>query len=507
MFLGKDGSVWKKHPPSRKTVRTRKENIIKRLPGCTSVTKPLKEIFDIFNYFINEEMVQLIVDSTNTFIESIRSNYARDRDALPTNSVEIRALFGLVYLAGITGSNKTNTADLWDRNGYGVEMLHLGMSLQRFRFLLRCLRFDDKNTREERRKTDKLAPIRSLFDMFVENCQNGYHLSEYVTIDEMLPGFRGRCSFRQYIPSKPNKYGIKLFALCDAKMFYTSKLEVYVGKQPEGPYEMSNKPEDIVLRTCQHLSGSNRNITMDNWFTSVPLARKLLTDYKLTSIGTLRKNKRELPDEFSKPAKRPEHTSMFGFTEDCTIVSYIPKKKKNVIMLSTMHHHDDIDESTGDHQKPVIITTYNSTKGGVDVVDKLIATYNCSRTTRRWPMVLLYLILNVTGINSQVIYFSNHPDTKYARRFFLKMLSEELIRPHLKVRALQTNLPRSLRARLLDFSDPPADVPVENVRPGRCAYCDWRKNRKTKYCCFKCSTYMCLEHIVAICQTCRDNVV
>ncbi|XP_071055956.1 uncharacterized protein [Onthophagus taurus] len=110
-FKGNDGSVWKKHPPARKTVRTRKENII-RLPGCTSATKSLKELSVIFNYFINDEIVQIIVDSTNSHIESIKSHYSRGRDALPTNSVEIRALFGLLYLAGITGSNKTNTADL-----------------------------------------------------------------------------------------------------------------------------------------------------------------------------------------------------------------------------------------------------------------------------------------------------------------------------------------------------------------------------------------------------------
>lgn len=144
-------------------------------------------------------------------------------------------------------------------------------------------------------------------------------------------------------------------------------------------------------------------------------------------------------------------------------------------MLSTMHHHDGIDETTGDQQKPVIITAYNSSKGGVDVVDKLIASYNCSRNTRRWLLILFYQILNIAGINSQVVYFSNHPNTNHSRRIFLRKLSEEVIRPHLTLRALQTNLPRSLRARLLDFCDPPAQVPVENVRPSRCAYCDWRK--------------------------------
>lgn len=143
---------------------------------------------------------------------------------------------------------------------------------------------------------------------------NGNNHSAFVTSDKMLPGFRGKCQFRQYIPSKPNKYGLKIIAVCDAKVFYTYNLEVYVGSQPEDPYKLSNKTYDLVLRMCRHLSGSRINLTVDNWFTSIPLVEKLLKDYKITVIGTVRKNKTELPIEFSRPTKRPIYTSMFGFT-------------------------------------------------------------------------------------------------------------------------------------------------------------------------------------------------
>lgn len=146
---------------------------------------------------------------------------------------------------------------------------------------------------------------------------------------------------------------------------------------------------------------------------------KLLKDYKITVIGTVRKNKTELPIEFSRPTKRPIYTSMFGFTEDLTIVSYIPKKGKNVILTSSMHHHDNIDPDSGEKCKPVIVTTYNETKVGVDVVDQLCASYDCSRNSRRWPMVIFYTMLNVAGINSQVIYKANNPNEKiYAGEIF-----------------------------------------------------------------------------------------
>ena len=63
---------------------------------------------------------------------------------------------------------------------------------------------------------------------------------------------------------------------------------------------------------------------------------------------------------------------MFGFREKLTLVSYISKsksKKKNVVLISSMHQDKKIDEATGGDKKPEIISFYNSTKGGVDVVD------------------------------------------------------------------------------------------------------------------------------------------
>jgi len=48
------------------------------------------------------------------------------------------------------------------------------------------------------------------------------------------------------VPNKPAKYGVKIFALCDAKTFYCSNLEIYCGKQLPGPYDVRNTPTDIV---------------------------------------------------------------------------------------------------------------------------------------------------------------------------------------------------------------------------------------------------------------------
>lgn len=269
-------------------------------------------------------MLDLIVEHTNLFINSIAGNYSRVSDARTTSKNEVQALIGLLYYAGVLKANHLNAEDLWRTDGSGVEIFRLTMSLGRFRFLLRCLRFDNRRTRIERKKLDKLAAIREFFEQFVEHCKTGFSHSEYVTVDEKLESFRGRCSFRQYIPSKPNKYGIKIFALSDAKVYYTSNLEIYAGQQPEGPYKKSNSPKHVVERLCEPIYNSGRNITLDNWFTSIELVKSFLSK-KLTIVGTIRKNKTELPN-FTNPIGRSIKSSIFGFKEDYSSIIYSQKK-------------------------------------------------------------------------------------------------------------------------------------------------------------------------------------
>lgn len=91
------------------------------------------------------------------------------------------------------------------------------MTMKRFFFLLRCIRFDDYKDRLCRKEIDNFAAFRDIFELFLANCQNNYTGSEHITIDEQLVAFRDRCLFRVYIPSIPAKYGVKIQTICDAQ--------------------------------------------------------------------------------------------------------------------------------------------------------------------------------------------------------------------------------------------------------------------------------------------------
>jgi len=104
-----------------------------------------------------------------------------------------------------TGKKKSNDEDIasiFATDGTGRDIFRYNMSMRRFERILLCLRFDDSTTRDQRKNVDPAAPISEIFDEFISACQKNYTIGEYACIDEMLVGFRGRCKFRMYIPSK-----------------------------------------------------------------------------------------------------------------------------------------------------------------------------------------------------------------------------------------------------------------------------------------------------------------
>ena len=107
--------------------------------------------------------------------------------------------------------------ELWDKQ-VGRAPLIANIPKQRFKFLLRILRFDEKTTREAKKMIDKFAQICEFFDQFNNKCRDSYKLSDNTTIDEMLRRFRGRCIFRVYMPAKSGEYGLLFRVLVNAKV-------------------------------------------------------------------------------------------------------------------------------------------------------------------------------------------------------------------------------------------------------------------------------------------------
>ena len=506
----------------KKSFRTNKRNLVIHLPGNKAAARGVTSGTSAWSLFFTDDILNNIVIYTNKEILSQRENYTRDRPAIDedvantnvrpsyvrdTNVIEIKALCGLYYYAGALNMNSVTTKELFNKET-GLPFFRATMSESRFAFLTNCLRFDDKDTRKERRETDRLAPIRDVFQVIISKCSELYTPSEFCTLDEQLISFRGRCPFKMYIPSKPDKYGMKMLAFCDAKTFYLLNAEIYIGKNstPQG----IPVAEYYTVNLTKPIHGTNRNLTTDNWFTSVEMAKKLHDDYSITLVGTIKKNKAEVPELLIQVKDRLKNSAMFAYSKYLTLLSYCPpksKQKKIVLLLSTMHPEGDKPNST---VLPEIVDFYNRTKGGVDTFDQLVHRYTVARKSRRWPLRVFYNLLDIVGINSNILCKgSKAPERELMpnRRAFLKKLGRDLVTPlmreRLKIRSLPSEL-RQIIGRILDLK--PEDINLDQ-RPsssGRCTFCERKKDRKSRVMCKKCKKFICLNHQSRVCPDCSN---
>jgi len=187
-------------------------------------------------------------------------------------------------------------------------------------------------------------------------------------------------------------------------------------------------------------------LTCDNFFTDVELAVDLL-GVNLTMVGTLRKNKRDIPRALLPNRAKALETSMFCFDNQLALVSYVPKPNRAVILLSSMHHDSAI--VADNKNKPEIVVHYNETKSGVDNLDHLVRLCSVRCKTARWPLVMFFNTVDVAGVASFVVWTSKNPEwsanSHHRRRLYLKELARALVQPQLDRRALN---PRSMKGNV-----------------------------------------------------------
>lgn len=435
----------------------------------------------------------------------------------------MRAYFGLLLYAGLFRSHGESLKELWN-DAMGRPIFRATMALERFEVISKFLRFDDRAQRlqEDRRVRDKLAPIRNIYEKWNANMSRMYNPGQNVTVDEQLVPFRGRCSFKQYIPSKPAKYGLKIWACCDSINAYTWNTQVYIGKAPNTTPEV-NLGKRVVLDLTDGLKG--RIVTADNFFTSHDLVLELARR-QLSFIGTVRKNKRFVPPKLLDMKKKPTNYSEFLFDNEnkISMVSYVPKKNKFVLLISSAHMNRNV--STDDAKKPVMILDYNKTKCGVDLADQMIGAYTCKRKTNRWPVALFSYMLDTSALNAFIIYTSIFPQWNekklYKRRLYLKELAYELVKPLLQHRQTIPQGPnalrllRSIQSEATPPSPPPTPGPPVDESPAkkvktraRCGYCPYKSNatKYSNYCC-KCGKSVCPAHSApTACKNCCNYKV
>lgn len=139
------------------------------------------------------------------------------------------------------------------------------MARDRFRELMRYLRFDIRSDRCHRLLTDKFALVSDIWNPFVENCLASYRPGPNLTVDEQLFPTKTRCPFTQYMPNKPDKFGIKFWMLADSSSKYKCNAMPYLGKD-DSRSANDSLASHVVMKLAEPYLNKGRNVTTDNFF-------------------------------------------------------------------------------------------------------------------------------------------------------------------------------------------------------------------------------------------------
>lgn len=120
------------------------------------------------------------------------------------------------------------------------------MTQDRFLLLLRVLHFSNNRNQIP---GDRLFKIKVIVESLRKKFRSTYQPHQKVCVDESIVEWKGRLKFKQYIPSKRHRFGIKLFILCDCKSGFVLDYLIYTGDNTHITHNETLKLSDSVIST------------------------------------------------------------------------------------------------------------------------------------------------------------------------------------------------------------------------------------------------------------------
>lgn len=446
-----------------------------------------KKELDFYKIFVTDDLLNYMVTETNRYAQQMKSQnnnsrHARIKSWHDTTYDEMKFFLATIMWMGLV--RLPQVRNYWSKNNIYTNKINSILSRNRFEILVRVWHFCDNSNPPE---NDRLYKITPLINMLVERFQYAYVPEENFCIDETLVPYRGRLSFKQYIPNKRHRFGIKLYKLC-LQGGYTYNLKVYCGKDKTGNKNISGAT-NTVLELSDKLLDKGRTIYTDNFYSSVSLAHEL-QKRKTHLVGTLRSNRKHNPLEIVKAKLERYESKGLQSNTGCTVLKW--KDKKDVLVISTKHDNSTVSVQRHGQEikKPEIILDYNKCKAFIDLSDQLKAYSTSLRKGVKWYRKLaVELLTGTTLINAYCL----HQKVTHKKNSITKF--KELVVTQILEECLTTLQPIEININ---------HILVDDNKKGRCSACyeklknqGWRyaqrKSAQTRLKCSACEKYFCLK--------------
>ena len=535
-------------------------------PGLRNPAWTLESPEFYFHLLFQHQMWERLADQTNKQadirLEAQRiSKKGLTKDSrishwIPVDVPKMKLFFAHLLLIGVV--KKPTLESYWSKNPL-TRTPFFGKLLKRMEFqnIYTNLHLTDNSIEDKQaREDDRLYKVRPLLDMVNASFKDAYFPERELSYDEASCKWRGR-GLRVFNASKPNKFHIKSFQVCESNSGYCLGIDVYSGDAhdsqwknflPEDPKGVIGKVTRQVLAhldSCELLDKGHHLYT-DNYYTSVQLADELI--FRCTYIcGTVRAGTVGIPIAFklnNGPSKIKD-----AYHKDMKVGEYMVRQrrdkgyfavcwqdKKTVRLYDAIHpfkvrRYETIrkDKKTKENKlieidKPECFFHYSRHMGGVDLSGQLIGNNEFLRKTNKWTQRLTFYLFESILVNAYTL--SNKYSNKDMKHTAYRInIAQSLVNDYLN----HHELPRQIvdreeddllfmrpasEARLLPGNHFPEPIINEQAKrkntPKQCEACknasselsrlrnEKLKPKNTSYRCKACKVPLCISPCFAL---------
>ena len=368
------------------------ENLLDKQPQLKTMTP-----FELFSHYFDDELKTMIVE------ESVR--YARQKNnmSFEMDVGDVDIFLGILLLSGYHSLPRERL--YWNRDeDVRIPFVASHMSKNRFMEIKKYIHLADNDTTVP---DDKLYKVRSYITALNTRFQQFGVFSKFLSIDEEMVPYYGHHSAKMYLRGKPIRFGFKLWVLASDNG-YPYNVDVYCGK--------SVNPEDqsengLGHRVVTSILGCVSNplcheVYFDNFFTSYSLLSSLRA-MNIKATGTVRENRlKGCPLTETKVMKKKER----GFYESKCDGQVIAVKWNDNTCVSVATNFGSVQpvgkakrwssskKCSVEIPQPAVIHDYNLRMGGVDILDRFMATYRPMVRSKKWWWPLF-----TNGVNMAVV--------------------------------------------------------------------------------------------------------
>lgn len=332
-----------------------------------------KSVIELFEMFFSSELKKYIVDATNV-------------NGYPLTDKDFKVFIGIIILSSI--NKLPSQRDYWSKNPLlRSEAIVKAMSRNKFMAIKSALKYA---LPEDRDDGNKVWKVRKILDIFRNNLLTYGFFSTALSVDEMMLKFFGRLSIKQFIKSKPIRFGIKMWGICGANG-YLYDFDVYCGKGSGrglklGKIAMGSRVVIEMLNKLLTQTTPRKLASYHLYFDNLFCCPDLMVHLKnvgLRATGVVRSDRIREKNFIDKDAPKGTHAAKHDKNSGLNFIT--ARDSKDVSILSTaagvspqmpMKRYVKEEHAKIEVNFPNAFSKYNQFMGGVEcMISIVIACY------------------------------------------------------------------------------------------------------------------------------------